>query len=350
MINVVVVDDSAFMRKAISTMLEKDPGIKVVATARDGEEGLRVIRKHNPDVVTLDIEMPKMDGLTALRHIMMEMPRPVLMVSSLTTEGAESTLKAMDLGAVDFIPKQLSKVSLDIVKIERDLISKVKTIANRKMRPVPRVRPSASAARRQAVSLRTPRGRAKRDIVVIGVSTGGPPAVQKILSSLPKDFPAGIVIAQHMPKAFTGPFANRLNGVSQLNVKEAETGDRLLPGHVFIAPGGSHLILDQKVSRIDLIVTPNPKEALYKPSANVLVSSVADAVGRRALGVILTGMGNDGRDGIRELKSKGGRAIAQSDSSCVVYGMPKAIVDDGLADEIVDIDDMANAIINNLYL
>ncbi|WP_320005801.1 chemotaxis response regulator protein-glutamate methylesterase [Maridesulfovibrio sp.] len=349
MINVVVVDDSAFMRKAISTMLQKDPGIRVVATARDGEEGLRVIRKHNPDVVTLDIEMPKMDGLTALRHIMMEMPRPVLMVSSLTTEGAEATLKAMDLGAVDFIPKQLSKVSLDIVKIENDLISKVKTVARRKMRPVPRLR-SAAAQRRPAITVKAQLGRAKRDVVVIGVSTGGPPAVQKILSSLPKDFPAGIVIAQHMPKAFTGPFANRLNGVSQLNVKEAETGDRLLPGHVFVAPGGSHLIVDQKVSRIDLIVTPEPKEALYKPSANVLVSSVAKSLGRRALGVILTGMGNDGRDGIRELKSKGGRAIAQSDSSCVVYGMPKAIVDDGLADEIVDIDDMANAIINNLYL
>jgi len=348
-INVVVVDDSAFMRKAISTMLQKDRGIRVVATARDGEEGLRMIRKHNPDVVTLDIEMPKMDGLTALRHIMMEMPRPVLMVSSLTTEGAEATLKAMDLGAIDFIPKQLSKVSLDIVKIENDLISKVKTVARRKMRPVPRMR-AAATTRRPTAPVQAPRGRAKRDVVVIGVSTGGPPAVQKILSSLPRDFPAGIVIAQHMPKAFTGPFANRLNGVSQLKVKEAETGDRLLPGHVFVAPGGSHLVIDQKVSRIDLVVTPEPKEALYKPSANVLVSSVAKAVGRRALGVILTGMGNDGRDGIRELKSKGGRAIAQSDSSCVVYGMPKAIVDDGLADEIVDIDDMANAIINNLYL
>lgn len=350
MINVVVVDDSAFMRKAISTMLQKDPGIRVVATARDGEEGLKIIRKHNPDVVTLDIEMPKMDGLTALRHIMMEMPRPVLMVSSLTTEGAEATLKAMDLGAVDFIPKQLSKVSLDIVKIERDLISKVKTVAKRRMRPVPRMRGTSAAQRRPAVPIKTPVGRPKRDVVVIGVSTGGPPAVQKILSSLPKDFPAGILIAQHMPKAFTGPFANRLNGVSKLKVKEAETGDRLMPGHAFVAPGGSHLIIDQKVSRIDLIVTPEPKEALYKPSANVLVSSVAQSLGRRTLGVILTGMGNDGRDGIRELKGKGGRAIAQSDSSCVVYGMPKAIVDDGLADEVVDIDDMATAILNNLYL
>ncbi len=349
MINVVVIDDSAFMRKAISTMLEKDPGIKVVATARDGEEGLAVIRKFNPDVITLDIEMPKMDGLTALRHIMMEMPKPVIMVSSLTTEGAESTLKALDLGAVDFIPKQLSKVSLDIVKIETDLISKVKIVARRKMRPVPRMRTSAVAAKRPAAP-RVNIGRPKRDVVMIGVSTGGPPAVQKILSSLPKDFPAGIVIAQHMPKAFTGPFANRLNSISQLTVKEAETGDRLVAGSVFVAPGGSHLVVDQKISRIELTVTPEPKEALYKPSANVLATSVANAVGRRALGVILTGMGNDGRDGIRDLKSKGGRAIAQSDSSCVVYGMPKAIVDDGLADEIIDIDDMAEAIINNLYL
>lgn len=349
MINVVVIDDSAFMRKAISTMLEKDPGIKVVATARDGEDGLAVIRKFNPDVITLDIEMPRMDGITALRHIMMEMPKPVIMVSSLTTEGAESTLKALDLGAVDFIPKQLSKVSLDIVKIEADLISKVKSVAMRRMRPVPRLRTAAAPVKRLAAP-RINTGRPKRDVVMIGVSTGGPPAVQKILSSLPKDFPAGIVIAQHMPKAFTGPFANRLNSISQLTVKEAETGDRLLPGTVFVAPGGSHLVIDQKISRIELTVTAEPKEALYKPSANVLATSVANAVGRRALGVILTGMGNDGRDGIRDLKSKGGRAIAQSDSSCVVYGMPKAIVDDGLADEIVDIDDMAEAILNNLYL
>lgn len=354
MITVVVVDDSAFMRKAISTMLEKDSGIKVVATARDGEEGLEKVRKLNPDVVTLDIEMPRMDGLTALRHIMMEMPRPVLMVSSLTTEGAEATLKAMDLGAVDFIPKQLSKVSLDIVKIELDLISKVKTVANRRMRPVPKLRPASASHR---LENRTPpkplvkrSTRPKRDVVVIGVSTGGPPAVQKILSAFPADFPAGIVIAQHMPKAFTGPFAKRLDGVSKISVKEAETGDRLMPGRAFVAPGGSHLIINQKVSRIDLSVTTEPADALYKPSANVLVTSVAEAVGRRSLGVILTGMGNDGRDGIKVLKSKGGRAIAQSDSTCVVYGMPKAIVDDGLADEIVDIDDMAEAIMNNLYL
>jgi two-component system chemotaxis response regulator CheB len=357
-ISVVVVDDSAFMRKALASMLEKDPEIHVVATARDGQEGLEIIRKHNPDVITLDIEMPRMDGLTALKHIMMEMPKPVLMVSSLTVEGAEATLKAMELGAVDFIPKQLSKVSLDIVKIEEDLQAKVKQIARRKFRPPTAFRkpcvstvsaPCAPAEHEPRKDFVRPSGSIARDVVAIGVSTGGPPAVQKVLSALPKDFPASIVIAQHMPAAFTGPFAKRLDGVCQVSVKEAETGDRLAPGQVFIAPGGKHLKLIQKVSRVEIEITGEPADALYKPSANVLVGSAAEAVGKRALGVILTGMGSDGLEGVKILKQKGGRALAQSDSSCVVYGMPKAIVDAGLADEIVDIDEMAQAIMHSLY-
>jgi len=348
-IKVVVVDDSAFMRKAISTMLSKDPEIEVVATARNGQDGLEAIRKHDPDVVTMDIEMPVMDGLTALRHVMMEMPRPVLMVSSLTTEGAEATLKAMELGAVDFIPKQLSKVSLDIIKIERDLIDRVKTVARRKMRHAPMRAVARKKAAHAAVRPAVRRGTVKRDVVAIGVSTGGPPAVQKVLSALPADFPASIVIAQHMPAAFTGPFAKRLDNVSNISVKEAEPGDVLKPGHAFVAPGGKHIVLDQKVSRIDVVVTPKPEDALYKPSANVLISSVAKAVGRRGLGVILTGMGNDGMEGVRDLKAKGGRALAQSDATCVVYGMPKAVVDAGLDDEVVDIDDMAEAILANIY-
>ncbi|MFW5837763.1 MAG: protein-glutamate methylesterase/protein-glutamine glutaminase [Desulfovibrionaceae bacterium] len=348
MIKVVVIDDSAFMRKALSSMLEKDPGIKVAATARDGAEGLELIRRHDPDVVTLDIEMPKMDGLTALRHIMMEMPRPVLMVSSLTTEGGEATLKALDLGAVDYIPKQLSKVSLDIVKIEQELLSKVKAIAGRKLRATPRLRPSARPEPPPKPVVR-PSGAVKRDLVAIGVSTGGPPAVQKVLSKLPADFPAGILIAQHMPKAFTAPFAKRLDGVCKISVKEAEDGDQLKPGMALVAPGGSHLVLEQRVSRIDVRVSDEPRDALYKPSANVLINSMAASSARRGLGVILTGMGADGLEGVRLLKQKGGRALAQSDATCVVYGMPKAIVDAGLADEVVDIDDMAEALIENLY-
>ncbi|WP_018123668.1 protein-glutamate methylesterase/protein-glutamine glutaminase [Desulfovibrio oxyclinae] len=349
MVKVVVVDDSAFMRKAISTMLSKDPEIQVVASAKNGQEGLEAVRQFDPDVVTLDIEMPVMDGLTALRRIMMEMPRPVLMVSSLTTEGAESTLKAMELGAVDFIPKQLSKVSLDIIKIEKDLISKVKSVARRKLRPVPTRNAAAAKPAPKEMPKRPAGGKVARDVIAIGVSTGGPPAVQKVLSRLPADFPASIVIAQHMPGAFTGPFAKRLDGVSKISVKEAENGDVLKPGHAYVAPGGMHLTLDQKVSQINLVVSSEPADALYKPSANVLINSVATAVGRRGLGVILTGMGSDGAEGIRDLKAKGGRALAQSDATCVVYGMPKAVVDAGLADEIVDIDDMAEAIMANIY-
>ncbi|MBG3878970.1 chemotaxis response regulator protein-glutamate methylesterase [Desulfovibrio oxamicus] len=372
MITVVVVDDSAFMRKALSSMLEKDPEISVVAVGRDGEEGLELVRKHNPDVVTLDIEMPRMDGLTALRRIMMEMPRPVLMVSSLTTEGAESTLKALELGAVDFIPKQLSKVSLDIVRIEDELREKVKEISRRKFLRTPRSlrapRPVGDGGAFTSSSpgaggtgggasggegsrpVLTPRaGRPVRDIVAIGVSTGGPPAVQKVLSRFPADFPASILIAQHMPAAFTGPFAKRLDGVCNITVKEAENGERLRPGTAYIAPGGKHLRVDQKISMVEVVVTPEPADALYKPSANVLIESVAQAMGRRTLGVILTGMGSDGLEGVRVLKQKGGRALAQSDATCVVYGMPKAIVDAGLADEIIDIDDMASAIMAGLY-
>jgi two-component system chemotaxis response regulator CheB len=353
MIKVVVVDDSAFMRKAIGTMLDKDPEIEVVAYARDGEEGLDKIREHDPHVVTLDIEMPRMDGLTALKHIMMQMPRPVLMVSSLTTDGAEATLKAMEYGAVDFIPKQLSKVSLDIVKIEKDLLNKVKTIAKRKVRPrSTRTRQSrekrVEPVRRQVVESRK-RSKQLRDVVAFGVSTGGPPVVQRILSELPPDFPAGILIAQHMPQAFTGPFAKRLGESCQLKVKEAEKGDVLRPGCVFVSPGGKHLTIEQKVSRIDVVVGDEPHDALYRPSVNVLMSSVAKAVGARGVGVILTGMGSDGLFGIRELKTAGGKALAQSEETCVVYGMPKAIVDEGLADKVVSLEDMAGEIASFLY-
>ena len=352
MVKVVVVDDSAFMRKAIQTMLEKDTEITVVGTAKNGEEGLEKVRDLDPDVVTMDIEMPKMDGLTALRHIMMEMPRPVLMISSLTTEGAEATLKALELGAVDFIPKQLSRVSLDIVRIEEDLQFKVRAIAGRKLRPL---RPRApDAAKSEAMERKRtrmkPSGSLGRDVVAIGVSTGGPPAVQEVLSGLPSNFPAGILIAQHMPGAFTGPFAKRLDGVCELRVKEAEHGERFTPGTAYVAPGGMHLRIDQKVSHINVVVSEEPREALYKPSVDELMGSVAAGVGRRALAVILTGMGHDGREGVRALKEKGGRALAQSDESCVVYGMPKAIVDAKLADRVVDIEDMSEAIVQGLYM
>ena len=370
MINVLIVDDSAFMRKAIELILEKDPIFKVVGRARDGVEAVELVQSLDPDVVTMDVEMPRMDGISAVREIMKVKPKPILMISSVTTEGAETTLKAMEAGAVDFISKPASRVSLDIVRLEDEIRSKIKAVAKRKpyvprttlasriaagtpagMTGAPRFSgtQTSSVARESGVCVSTPPGRPIRDIVAIGVSTGGPPAVQHVLSCLPADFPVPILIAQHMPAAFTGPFAKRLDNVCKISVKEAESGEKLRPGVAYISPGGRHIRLHAHLSTFTVLVSDDPKEALYKPSANVLHESVGLALGRRALGVQLTGMGSDGLEGIRVLKQKGGVALAQSDATCVVYGMPKAIVDAGLADAIVDLNDMAAAFMEHLY-
>lgn len=388
-IRVLIVDDSAFMRKAIEIILEKDPEIKVVGQAGNGMDALDLIAKLDPDVITMDVEMPRMDGITAVRAIMSRSPKPVLMISSVTTEGAETTLRALEAGAMDFISKPASRVSLDIVHLEQEIRDKIKAVSKRrppllrpaksftrqnpseascvKTGPSGRVASAPPVASRYGLSSRVstvspsspggtavsvvmkPSGRVLRDVVSIGVSTGGPPAVQKVLSALPKDFPVPILIAQHMPAAFTGPFARRLDNACEIAVKEAESGETLRPGVAYVSPGGRHICIEAKLSTMTIYVTDEPKEALYKPSANVLHESVANAMGRRVLGVQLTGMGSDGLEGIRILKEKGGRALAQSDASCVVYGMPKAIVDAGLADEVVDLDDMAQAIMSSLY-
>jgi two-component system chemotaxis response regulator CheB len=343
-IRVVVVDDSAFMRKAISSMLEHDPEIEVVGCARDGREGLTLIRSLDPDVVTMDLEMPVMDGLTALKCIMMEMPRPVIVVSSLTEDGARETLKALEIGAVDYLPKKVSKGSFEIVKIEDDLRAKVRAVARRKivfpLRPKPPVCASV-LARPAAVA-------GARSVVAIGVSTGGPSALQSLLPQLPGDYPACILIAQHMPRAFTGPFARRLDALSPLRVCEAEDGHPIAPGTVLVAPGGTHLRVRRGLTGLVAEVGDEPLQSLFKPSVNELFGSVADLIGHMAVGVVLTGMGSDGLDGAHRLKAAGGRLLAQSDSSCVVYGMPKAVVEAGLADAVVDLGDMPEALLSEV--
>ncbi len=357
MVKVLVVDDSAFVRRSLTTILERDKDITVVATAGNGEEAIEMARKHDPDVITMDIEMPRMDGLTALQRIMAENPFPIIMVSSLTQEGADTTLRALDLGALDFIPK-LTSGSPDLSRLDVELCGKIKALARRKafMRLVfnrnkPPAKDCPTRPAPTPIPVSSPRplpqigGRLSFDAVAIGVSTGGPPAVQKVLSALPADFPVPILIAQHMPAAFTGPFAKRLDTQCAISVKEAEPLERLKGGTAYICPGGKHLRLENRGGTLTGVVTEEPKEALYKPSANVLMETTGIALGRRALGVILTGMGSDGLEGTKVLKEKGGRAIAQSEASCVVYGMPKAIVDAKLADEIIDIEDMACAIL-----
>jgi two-component system chemotaxis response regulator CheB len=357
-IRVIVVDDSAFMRKSLSMLLESDPQITVVATARDGREGIEKIREFSPDIVTMDIEMPGMDGLSALAVIMKEMPLPVLMVSSLTTDGAQATLDALNLGAVDFIPKELSDVSLDIVRIREELVAKVRHIVEsralqfRLQRIRSAIKTTAAASvpkmeRKTGAMSSLPLPKVRRDIrgIVVGISTGGPFALLQTLPKLPANFPLGIAIVQHMPPHFTRSMADRLDGLSALRVKEAEDGDPFEPGLVLIAPGGQHMKFFRNGAGVRVKITPEPAATLYRPSADVMMTSAAEAFEGPLLGVIMTGMGKDGLEGLRLIKRKGGLILAQNEETCVVYGMPKAAVEDGLADAIVPLEEIPHALV-----
>ena len=351
MVKVLIVDDSAFMRNALTTMLASDPEIKIIGTARDGLEAIAKVADLKPDIVTMDVEMPRMDGITALRHIMEKTPVPVIMVSSLTMDGAKVTLDALDIGAVDFIPKNLSDLSINIVKIREILLDKIKQIA-RKGLVMRRSAPAAGTAAPRVMEMpKTPLVRTTGDrrvgVVSIGTSTGGPKALQEIIPNLPKDFPCPIVIAQHMPPNFTGPFAERLDQLSQISVKEAQEGDVLKPGLALIAPGRGHMRV-KRPRGLETVITisENKEEFIYRPSVDALMASIAEFFPGRALGVILTGMGNDGAKGMASMKQNGSRIFAQNEDSCVVYGMPKAVVDAGLADKILSIEEMAGEIVN----
>ena len=348
------------MRHALVSMLEQDPEIKVVDTARDGLDALEKAEKLDVDVMTLDVEMPRLNGLETLKKLMKTNPLPVIMVSSLTEEGAVSTLKAMEYGAQDFIPKTQSN---DKDAFAEDLRRKIKALARRKSiirlkyhhHSAPQAAAAASSAAHTASRVSAPAScahagaasacKGPRDLVVIGVSTGGPPVVQKILAALPASLPACILIAQHMPATFTGPCAQRLNSVSQISVSEAVDGDKLKNGHAYVCPGGMHIGVRQRGPLPEVAITREPKDALYTPTVNVLMETAGNVMGRRTLGVMLTGMGSDGVDGARVLREKGGCLIAQNEASCVVYGMPKAVVDANLANLVLDADEIASAII-----
>jgi two-component system chemotaxis response regulator CheB len=352
MVKILIVDDSAFMRNALTSMLSSDPEISIVGTARDGIEAIDKIASLKPDVVTMDVEMPRMDGITALKHIMVKTPVPIIMVSSLTTEGAKVTLDALDLGAVDFIPKNLSELSVNIVKIREVLLDKIKQIARRgpmrrSVRPIDK---ASVEAKMREMHLNMPAratGERKTGVVAIGTSTGGPRALQEIISLLPKDFSVPIVIAQHMPPSFTGPFAERLNQLSSIEVREATEGDILKPGLALLAPGRGHMkVVKKRTLETVVTISENRDDYIYRPSVDALMSSIAECYPGRALGIILTGMGNDGLKGMTELKKSGGRVFAQNEQTCVVYGMPKAVVDAGIADKVLSIEEMAGEIIN----
>jgi len=341
-IKVLVVDDSAFMRSMITKMLESDSEIEVVGTARNGQEAIERVEALKPDVVTLDIEMPVMNGIEALRHIMNNNPLPVIMFSSLTGEGAEITLEALNIGASDFIAKDFSNFSIKISGKESELINKIKTVAKKKTMYLLR----RITLHRKPITMNSPK-RMKHGVLAIGASTGGPPAIEHILSSIPGDFPVPIVIAQHMPKLFTKSFAQRLNNNSKIEVKEAENGEALKIGTALIAPGDSHMGIRRRNHEV-VVEFINDAKYVYRPSVDLLFSSTAQAYGAESVCVILTGMGNDGFVGIKEIKSKNGYVIAQDEETCVVYGMPRAVVNAQLADAVLPIDKIAEAIIKNL--
>jgi len=347
-IRVLVVDDSAFMRKALQRMLSSDPMIDVVDIAADGKEGYEKAKSLKPDVVTLDVMMPGVDGLTALGRIMADCPVPVLMLSSLTSDGGEITLRALEMGAVDFIDKSTARTAMDILSIAGELISKVKAVAGvdvNKMavREARLQAPVEALERRQGAPVRS-----GVEVVAIGTSTGGPPALQGILTGLPGDLPAGVLIVQHMPLGFTASLAQRLNSLSRLEVSEAVDGDSVTPGRCLIAPSGLHMTLARNASGLLVRLSSEPQGLLHRPSVDVLIESVAKVSGKKAIGVILTGMGADGARGIKAVHDAGGRTIAQDEESCVVYGMPKVAVDMGGVDRSVPLSVVPRAIMEEL--
>ena len=351
LIKVIIIDDSAFMRKSLTLMLESDPEIRVIATARDGNEGIDKVSKLKPDIVTLDIEMPGMNGLTALKIIMEQMPVPVLMVSSFTTESAQATMQAFDLGAVDFVSKDLASISTNIKNIKEELVDKVKQIArSRLIQTRFRMRRLVQSSHERKSQI-TPASKtvsfesAASDFraVVIGISTGGPEVLHKLIPKIPENFPVGIAIVQHMPPHFTKTLAERLNSISKIYVKEAEQGEIIEAGKAVIAPGGRQMTFCNNGTYVTTEISDDPSNALYKPSVNIMMKSAAATFHGPLLGLIMTGMGKDGVEGLKCIKSKGGYVIAQDEESCIVYGMPQAALEEGVVDSMVSLENISLA-------
>jgi two-component system chemotaxis response regulator CheB len=341
-IKVLIVDDSALVRKLLSEMLGRDRDIQVVGAAADPYAAREKIKQLNPDVVTLDVEMPRMDGITFLENLMRLRPMPVVMVSSLTQRGADVTLRALELGAIDFVAKPKVDIAGSLADYAEELIAKVKVAATARVRP----RSSAPRATAMQVDVRhtadavlppTSRGRVLRTterIIAIGASTGGTEAIREVLAALPADAPA-VVISQHIPAAFSKPFADRMNQSSAMSVCEAQDGQYLLPGHVYIAPGDQHLLIERDGARYRCRLNSGPPVNRHRPSVDVMFRSVAQNVGPNATGVILTGMGDDGARGLKEMMEAGAHTIAQDEASSVVWGMPGTAVRLGAAHQVL---------------
>lgn len=338
-IRVVVVDDSAFSRRTITKMLEGVSDIEVVGFATNGEEGIQKVIALKPDLVTLDLEMPKMDGFTLLRILTTRFSVPVIVISALS--GADKVFKALELGALDFIAKPSSSASTDLLLIREDLQQKVLQIIKHKPKGIRHFSQQIAVDRRIASvpqQLEHPVTEAQQttfDLVAIGASTGGPPALQSIFSSLERRFPFAVVVSQHMPPGFTRAFAERLNRSSPFDIKEAEEGDLVAPGRVLIAPGGMNLTVEECGGQVTARIVKPTTADRYIPSIDVMLDSCAAIYRQRMIAVILTGMGNDGSKGVRSVHKQGGYVIAESDETSVVYGMPREAVATGLVDRVV---------------
>jgi two-component system chemotaxis response regulator CheB len=347
-IRVLVVDDSRFFRRRVTEMLEMDPLIKVIGEAENGEEAVQKASRLKPDVITMDVEMPLLDGISATRKIMAVAPTAILMFSSLTTEGAKSALDALEAGAVDYLPKRFEDISQDREEARRVLIERVRAVSARRVsRHAPMHAPAASPLAPskplpKTVHAAPPPASATAGIqhgqvklVAIGTSTGGPVALQEVLKELPQNFPVPLLLVQHMPGSFTTAFAQRLNNACNIRVREAVDGDALEPGLALLAPGGKQMLLENRAGRLVVRIHESEPGQNYKPCVDVTFTSVAKTLPGKALAIVLTGMGADGREGARLMKQGGAKIWAQNEESCVVYGMPAAIVDAGLADQVL---------------
>ena len=358
-IRVLVVDDSAFLRRAIPRILESHPEIEVIGTASNGQEALEKIKELQPDVITLDVVMPVMDGLTALKIIMRDMPTPVIMVSSLTTKGAKETLEALSLGAVDFISKPSGQISLDIDTVSDTLLKKIKAAYVSKVKIASQIDVTRQKFRDLMTDLSTGKvppatipTKAKdpvagRSLVAIATSTGGPAALQMLLPGLPADLNAGVVIVQHIASGFTLPLAERLDSLSKIKVREAKDGMPIRPGEALIAPAGIHLHVASANGSLVIRLTQEPVNALHHPSADVLFQSIAKCCPKETCAVIMTGMGDDGARGMLAIQQAGGWTIAQDEATSVIYGMPRKAVAYGGVSVSLPLDQIAAGIVQS---
>jgi two-component system chemotaxis response regulator CheB len=357
-VRVLIVDDSGFFRRRVTEMLSFDSRLQVVGTASNGQEAIDQVNALKPDVITMDIEMPVMDGITATRKIMEMRPTPIIMFSSLTTDGARATLDALDAGAIDFLPKRFEDISSDHVEAKKLLCERVAKLADKSVKPQhlttavavkpitktappPIQKPNVAAPIAAVASAATQSG---LRMVAIGTSTGGPVALQEVLTKIPGNFPFPLLLVQHMPASFTPAFASRLNGLCAIQVKEAQDGDLVQPGNAYLAPGGKQMIVERRGNDVVIRVSESDPTLTYKPSVDVTFASVAKVYQDHSLAIVMTGMGADGREGTRALKQKGSKIWTQDQGSCVVYGMPAAVKDAGLSDRELCLRDIGPAL------